>query len=95
LPRARPLVSEQDAERVADVVAQCFARHTSPEGDLRVSASTTLTARVRADGRISEAVFQPPLAPRVRSCAETALNGLALTPSTEGAMLERHLVLHR
>jgi hypothetical protein len=85
---AAPLV-----EQAARSVQRCFSAHTLAGGDLRVSVLTKMALRVTNDGKIGDALFEPPLAPDVRECVNREVGAMRFPSSEEGFVATRSLEL--
>lgn len=83
------------AERAMAVVKACFRSHTVAQGDLSISATTTMSLHVLPDGTVVEARFEPPLAPSVQQCAEGELSRIRFPESGKGLSLRRSIELDR
>jgi len=89
-PGTEPLVSQ-----TARAVQRCFATHTLAGGDLHVSVMTKMALRVTTDGRVGDALFDPPLAPSVRDCVDREVGALRFPSSEAGFEAGRSLELSR
>lgn len=94
---AKPSIGDVEAglTQVIDTLSACFQQHMPARGDMRVTARTTLTLSVLADGRIAKSQFDPPLAPNVSLCALNASATIHFAASREGVVLTRILELRR
>lgn len=85
-PSAAPSAAAPRPQSEASVRAglrRCFDDHRSTAPDAaRVTVSSTLRLTLRADGTVSSARFDPPLAPAVMTCAQGVLFGGAFAPGT-------------
>jgi hypothetical protein len=54
-----------------------------------------MSLRVRANGHVGEAVFDPPLAPPVQSCVDAEVGAIAFAPSPGGFAIDRVIELDR
>jgi hypothetical protein len=85
---AEPLVAQ-----TAHAVQTCFATRTLASGDVQVSVRTHMSLRVTVDGHVGDALFDPPLAPSVRDCVDTAVGGIVFPRSAEGFAVDKNLEL--
>jgi hypothetical protein len=93
--RAPDASAAPNVERVITAVRHCLAAHTVASGDLRVSVRTRMSLRVRANGHVGEALFDPPLAPPVQSCVDAEVGAIAFAPSQGGFAIDRVIELDR
>jgi hypothetical protein len=80
-------------EQAAKSVQRCFGAHTLAGGDLRVSVLTKMDLRVTHDGKIADALFDPPLAPNVRECVDREVGAMHFPKSADGFVATRSLEL--
>lgn len=80
---------------VIEAVRRCFTERTEERGDMHVSVQTILALQALPSGKISAAVFQPPLAPNVEQCVAQRLAGMRLPSSNQGVQFEQAIVLDR
>jgi ferric-dicitrate binding protein FerR (iron transport regulator) len=87
--------SAPSIDGVVDAVRRCFREQTVESGDLHVTVSTQMSLRIQGTGRVGEAVFTPPLAPRVRQCVDDAVGLMKFPASTNGFAVDKTLELSR
>jgi hypothetical protein len=80
---------ELAADKVGDVVRRCFTQTTSNPGAVHVSASSNMTVRFGADGKLEQLEFDPPLAPSVQACSQSGVQSIAVERSRDGAAVSR------
>ena len=80
---------ELSADKVGDVVRRCFAQTTSNPGAVHVSASSNMTVRFGADGKLERLEFDPPLAPSVQACSHSGVQSITVERSRDGAAVSR------
>lgn len=83
------------AAQAVGAVRSCFASQTAPAGDLKITAVTTLSLRVLPDGKVMQALLEPPLAPPVQSCIDGALGQIRFPASASGLSIEKTISLER
>jgi hypothetical protein len=92
-PAAPPAGAVPLVEQAAKSVQRCFDAHTLAGGDLRVSVLTKMALRVTRDGKVGDALFEPPLAPTVRECVDREIGAMHFPDSPEGFVASRSLEL--
>lgn len=91
----RPSVNELEGalDRVSGAVTSCFARHTSEQAGVRVTARSRASLDFGADGKLIALGFDPPLAPAVEQCTRDATRKLSVSRSQSGASTTRSILL--
>lgn len=96
---AAPEASRGDTDRAlaraVSAVKACFASRTVAQGEVKITALTTLSLRVSPAGTVAEALFEPPLAPGVQQCIDSAMTGIRFPSTTLGLSLARNIELER
>lgn len=78
--QASPSKSLSHRDAVAAAVRDCAAGK-SRAADVRVTVTSSLHLKVRANGEIESAQFEPPLMPEIQSCAAASIYKLKLDES--------------
>ena len=94
-PAEPPAGATPGIEAAVQGVQRCFAESTVSGAGVRVSVRTHMSLRVQASGSLSEAIFEPPLAPAVQRCVDSRLGSLRLPGTSGGFAVERALDLGR
>lgn len=99
-PRANPAPAQPAAAQITKAAAQieasveqCFAQHTKTTGGITVRADTLMKIRFAPSGSVDLLSFDPPLAPRVQTCASTAASAVKVPRSRDGATTSKRISL--